>query len=140
MTTARTRVSSTVDDLLDAVKHLAPAELHEFQRQFAAWSVEKNGRNGTASPERDEEAWLAAIRDNSTLPPADQRRFNRLRRKREAGKLTPPEQQRLQDLWRRVEQMNAARLEALAELAHRRGTDVRTLMRQLGLSENHDVF
>jgi hypothetical protein len=46
----------------------------------------------------------------------------------------------LQSLWQRVEQMNVARLEALTQLAQRHGTDVRTLMRELGLKENRDVF
>jgi hypothetical protein len=83
---------------------------------------------------------LAVIRENSALPAAEQRCFNRLRRKRQAETLTGSEEKQLQGLWRRVEQMNAARLEALGELARRRGTDVRTLMRQLGLPENRHVF
>ncbi len=140
MATAPTRAIWTADDLLAAVKQLPPAELREFQRQFAAWSGQNGGPNGASSPQRDEETLLSAIRENSALPPPEQRRFNRLRRKRQAGTLTAPEEQQLQDLWRLVEQMNAARLEALGELARRRGTDVRKLMRQLGLRENHDVF
>jgi hypothetical protein len=140
MATAPARPLSTADELLEAVKRLPPAELHEFQHQFTAWSGQKNGRNGASSPEQDEAALLSAIQENSTLSPADQRRFNRLRRKRQTGKLTAQEERRLQELWRCVEQMNAARLEALAELARRRGSDVKTLMQQLGLSENRDVF
>jgi hypothetical protein len=54
--------------------------------------------------------------------------------------LTPPEENDLQSLWRRVERMNVARLEALAELARRRGTEVKPLMRELGIPENRDVF
>jgi hypothetical protein len=117
--------------LLAAVKQLPPAELREFQRQFAAWSGQNEG---------DEAALLAVIRENSTLPAAEQRRFNRLRRKGQGGALTGTEEKQLQALWARVEQMNVARLAALVELARRRGTDVRTLMRQLGLPENRDTF
>jgi hypothetical protein len=131
MATTPTRGLRNVDDLLAAVKQLPAAELREFQQQFAAWS----GQNGN-----DDEALLAVIRTNSALPAREQRRFNRLRRKRQAETLTGSEEQQLQDLWRRVEQMTATRLEALGELARRRGTDVRTLMRQLGLAENRDVF
>jgi hypothetical protein len=140
MATAPTRVLWTVDDLLSAVKHLPPAELREFQRQFAAWSAQNHPPDGDSPGTADEEALSAIIRENSTLPAREQRRFNRLRRKRQAGTLTDSEEQQLQDLWRRVEQMNVARLEALGELARRRGTDVRTLLRQLGLPENRDVF
>ena len=140
MATAPTRVLLTVDDLLEAVKHLPPAELREFQRQFGVWSGQNNGPNGASLPDREEETLLASIRENSTLPPAVQRRFNRLRRKRQGGTLTASEEKQLQDLWRQAEQMNATRLEALGELARRRGTDVRTLMRELGLPENRDVF
>jgi hypothetical protein len=126
MATAPARVPWTVDDLLAAVKQLPPEELREFQRQFAAWSRQ--------------EALLAAIRENSTLPATEQRRFNRLRRKQQGGTLTGAEEKQLQALWSRVEQMNVARLAALIELARRRGTNVRTLMRQFGLPENRDAF
>jgi hypothetical protein len=140
MATAPTPAPWTVDDLLAAVKHLPPAELREFRRRFAAWSGQNNEPDRASSPSGDEEALLAAIRENSALPAPEQRCFNWLRRKRQAGTLTGSEEKQLQGLWRRVEQMNAARLEALGELARRRGTDVRTLMRQLGLPENRDVF
>ena len=46
----------------------------------------------------------------------------------------------LQDLWQRVETMNIVRLQALAALAQRRGTDVRALMRDLGVADNLRVF
>jgi hypothetical protein len=140
MATVPTRPSWTADDLFAAVKRLPPAELREFQRRFAAWWGEGREPNTGSFVEGDEETLLAAIRDNSTLPAPEQRRFNRLRRKRQAGTLTGPEEKQLQALWSRVEQMNVARLEALGELARRRGTDIQTLMRQLGLPENRDVF
>ena len=140
MATAPARAQWAVDDLLAAIKHLPPAEFHEFQRQFAAWAGQNNGLNGVSYPEREEETLLAAIRENSSLSAAAQRRFNRLRRKQQDGTLTTSEEQQLQDLWRQAEQMSGVRLESLAELARRRGTDVRTLMRQLGLPENRNVF
>jgi hypothetical protein len=137
MATPQARAKRTVQELLAAVKGLSSAELREFEREFTSWR-EHNGKGDAGRS--DEEALLARIRQNSTLPREDQQRFDRLRRTRQAGKLTKPEERRLQALWQRVEQMNAVRLEALAELARGRGTDVRSLMRQLGLSENRDVF
>jgi hypothetical protein len=137
MAAPQARAKRTVKELLAAVKDLSSAELREFEREFTSWRDHNGQGDGTPS---EEEALLARIRQNATLPTAEQRRFERLRRKRQAETLTPSEGQQLQALWQRVEQMNAARLEALAELARRRHTDVRTLMRQLGLSENRNVY
>jgi hypothetical protein len=140
MATAPVRAQWTVDELVAAVKQLPPADLREFAQQLAAWSRQNNEAQGAASADRDEEALLATIRENSTLPATEQRRFNRLRRKQQGGTLTGAEEKQLQALWLRVEQQNVARLAALIELARRRGTQVRTLMRQLGLPENRDAF
>jgi hypothetical protein len=140
MATAPAKPLWTADHLLTAVKHLPPAELREFQRQFAAWFGQNNRPSSESSTPASEEALAAIIRENTTLPAREQRQFNRLRRKRQTGALTDAEEQQLQDLWRQVEQMNAVHLEALGELARRRGMDVRTLMDQLGLPENCDVF
>jgi hypothetical protein len=134
MPTIQVPAQLTVEHLLEAVKQLSPTELNQFIRQFEAWQ-EHNGQ-----PMEDEAALVAGIKKNSRLPVAQQRRFNHLRRKRQNEKLTKSEQGELQALWQRVEQMNVARLEALTKLAQRRGIDVRTLMRQLGLPENRDVF
>jgi hypothetical protein len=127
-------VQLTMEQLLAAVKQLSPGELREFTEQFAAWQKQH------AQQDEEEAALLACIAENSRLPAAEQRRFNRLRRKHQAETLAKPEATELQALWQRVERMNVARLEALRKLAKRRGTNVRTCMRELGLSESPDVF
>jgi uncharacterized phage-associated protein len=127
-------IQPSVEHLLAALKQLSPSELREFTRRFAEWE-QQNGKQA-----ENEATLLARIKRDSRLPITLQRRFNHLRRKRQAEKLTKSEAKELQEIWQHVEQMNAARLEALTELARLRGTDVRTLMRELGLSENHDVF
>jgi hypothetical protein len=119
---------------MTAIKQLSPAELHEFVQQLAAWQ-QYNGQQA-----EEEAALLARIKENSHLPAAEQRRFDRLRRKRQAGTLTQPEAAELQAFWQYVEQMNVTRLQALTELAQHRGTDVKTCMRELGLAESPDVF
>ena len=134
MPTVHVPAQLTVEHLMAAVKQLSPSELHEFMQQVAVWQ-QQNGQRA-----EEEAALLARIADNSRLPTAAQRRFNRLRRKRQTTTLTNPEAAELQALWQRVEQMNVARLEALTTLAQRRGTDVQTLMRELGLAEPPDVF
>lgn len=124
----------SVEHLMKAVRKLSPEELREFSRQFDRWQ-KKNG-NG----EKTESVLLARIRANTRLSAADQRRLNLLRRKRQSETITESETKELMSLWDRVEQMNAARLDALVKLAKKRGTDVKTLMRKLGVRENRDVF
>ena len=124
----------SAEHAITVVKQLSPTELRKFKRQFAQW--QKQGQQQV-----DEEAvLLACIEENSRLPAMQQRRFNHLRRKRQTETLTKVEEAELQTLWRHVEQMNVARLEALTKLAQRRGANVKTLMRQLGLAERRDVF
>jgi hypothetical protein len=135
MGTIHAHAEWTTDDLLAAVKRLPPAELGEFQRRYAAWRRQKNGAGPMRSGDGDEAALLAQIRDNSSLPGPDQRRFNRLRRKRQAERLSQSEAKELQALWQRVEQMNVERLRAFCALARQRGTDLDTLQCQLGMSE-----
>ncbi len=123
-----------VDELMKAAKQLSATELRQFSARLASWQK----RNGQRAEE--EVALLGRIAENSRLPSTEQRRFNRLRRRHQCERLTKAEETDLQALWRRVEQMNAERLDALAKLALRRGISVGTLMRELALPENRDVF
>ncbi len=134
MSAAQVPAQFTAEQVIAVVKQLPPAELRKFARRFAAW--QKQDRK---QPD-EEAALLACIQENSRLPTTDQRRFNRLRRKRQAETLTKAEETELQMLWQRVEHMNVARLEALTKLAERRGTNVRTLMHELGLAGCLGVF
>jgi hypothetical protein len=134
MPTVEVPVQLTVKHLMTAIKQLSTTELQEFLQQLAAWQ-QHNGHQA-----EEEAALLARIKENSSLPTTKQRRFDRLRRKRQAGTLTKPEAAELQALWQQVEQMNVTRLQALTDLAQRRGTDVKTCMRELGLVESPDVF
>jgi len=111
MATTRIPTELTVEDLAAAVKRLSPPELHEFTQRLTEWQ----GCNG--GQVEAESVLLKRIADNSRLSPATQRRFNRLRRKHQAESLTSAEAEELQAVWQQVEQMNAARLQALAELA-----------------------
>lgn len=134
MATTRMPAQLTVDELAAAVKRLSPAELNEFTERLAKWQ----GRNG--SQRNTEAVIIERIAANSRMSAAEQRRFDRLRRKHQAESLTGPEATQLQALWQQVEQMNAARLQALNELAQLRGTSVPALLCELGLAENRDVF
>jgi hypothetical protein len=134
MPTVHVPAQLSVEDLIAAIKQLSPAEWQEFQQQLAEWQ-EQNGRR-----EETEASLLASIQENSRLPDVQQRRFNHLRRKHQAEGLAASEEAELQVMWQRVEQMNVTRLEALTRLAQHRSTDVRTLMRELGISEDPGVF
>jgi hypothetical protein len=140
MASTRAPTNWTVEQLLENVRQLPLEDLLEFEKRFAAWRAQDGKADARFLGSADEETLLARIEDNSNLPPSEQRRFNRLRHKRRTGVLTETEEKELQAQWRRVEQMNVRRLEALIELARRRGLSVRTLMRRLGLAPNRDVF
>jgi len=124
----------TVEHLMAAIKQLSPAEWQEFQQQLTRWQEQNGMREETEAP------LLARIQENSRLPEAEQRRFDQLRHKHQAEGLTASEEAELQGLWQRVEQMNVARLEALTRLAQHRNTDVRSLMRELGIPADPGVF
>ena len=83
---------------------------------------------------------LAVVEENSRLPPAEQRCYEQLRRKRERRTLTERELAEYQALLQQFEARNVKRIEALIALAQRHGTNVRTCMRELGLSASPDVF
>ena len=76
---------------------------------------------------------LATIGENSRLPAAEQRRYERLRRKCERGTLTEPELAEYQRLLQQLEARNVKRVEALIGLAERRGTTLQGIMAELGL-------
>ena len=88
----------------------------------------------------EEAICLAKIERNSRLPLQKQQRFNLLRGKLHAEKLTQSEEIELQNLWQSVEQMNVKRLEALIELAKGRGMHLRALMDELGIGKSDEVF
>ncbi len=119
----------TAAHAITVVKRLPLPELRKFKQQFAEWEGQQHQQPN------EEKFLLACIQENSRLPADKQRRFNRLRRKRQAETLTKIEEAELQFLWRQVEQINVTRLEALTKLAQKRGIEIRALMDELGLSE-----
>jgi hypothetical protein len=136
MSTVQIELSS--EQLLAAVKQLPPEKLKEFQQQFTVWQ-KRNGQAGEPATEKETEL-LDRIRLNSRLPEAAHRRFQRLRRKLQEETISERELQELQGLTSRLEWMSVERLEALVELAHLRGTDLDTLMRELGLLKKRRAY
>ena len=105
--------------MLEAVAHLSPAEQREFQRRLAG----RQTPNGSAGPE--EAALVRTAR--ARLPAAAERRLRRLITKSERGQLSPSELTDYQSLAEEAQRIDAARAQALAELAHRRGQSVQEI-------------
>jgi hypothetical protein len=101
--------SLSVEQLLEAVDHLSPAEQREFQRRLATRQAH-NGSQGM-----DQGSLIQAAR--ARLPAAAERRLRRLIARSERGQLTPQELADYQSLAQEAQRLDAARAEALAELA-----------------------
>lgn len=71
---------------------------------------------------------------NEGLPPETWQHYNKLIEKRQAETLTPDEHKTLVELSDRIEELNARRIEHLAELARLRQTSLSALMQQLGIT------
>jgi hypothetical protein len=113
----------SVEQLLEAVEHLSPAEQREFERRLAA----RQAANG--SPGREEAALVRTAR--ARLPAAAERRLRRLIAKSERGELAPKELAEYQSLAQEAQRIDAARADALAELARRRGQSVQAVQATL---------
>lgn len=143
MNTVQVQAKLTFEQLVNAIKQLPRNKQKELARQINEWQNQTESRktlklNGQRALTEDE--LIARIKSNSRLPDKEQRQLNRLRRKFQDEKITESELVELQNLWQRVEQMSVQRLEDLIALSQRRGTDVKTLMRELRLSEPRRVF
>jgi hypothetical protein len=122
--------SLSLEQLLEAVDRLSPAQMRELERRMAA-------RRSDQGNEGCDEATLvraASVR----LPMAAERRLKRLIARSELGKLTGDELAQYQALAQEVQRIDAARAEALAELARRRGKSVRAVKAEIGCEGGTD--
>ncbi len=71
---------------------------------------------------------------NEGLQPETWQDYNKLIEKRQAETLTPDEHETLIGISDRIEELNARRLEHLAEFARSRGTSLSAVMKQLGIT------
>jgi hypothetical protein len=113
-----------VEQLLEAVARRSPAEQRECERRLAARQAVNGGGPGS-----DEATLIRAAR--ARLPTAAERRLQRLSARSERGQLTPKALADYQALAREVQRLDAARAEALAELARRKGQSVRAVQAAL---------
>lgn len=101
----------SVEQLLEAVEQLSPAERREFQLRLLG-REEKNGHS-TSGEETLRRRPL----------PAAERRLRTLITRSEQGKLTPKELAEYQSLAEEAKQIDAAKAESLADLARRSSAD-----------------
>lgn len=127
MATIQLQSQISLDALITGVEQLSTPDLESFANQVLALRA----RRRSPSLSRKETELLQKI--NQGLPGEIQQRLNLLTKKRRAETLTPEEHQELLGLVDEVEQMDAKRVEYLAELAQLRNTSLRLLMNQLGI-------
>jgi hypothetical protein len=104
--------SLSLEQILEAVNRLSPAKMREFERRMAA------RRSDPGNDRSDEAILIRAAR--ARLTAAAERRLKRLIARSERGRLTRDQLAEYQALAQEVQRLDAARAEALAELARRR--------------------
>ncbi len=133
MITVEVPTKLTIDDLIKAVEQLPPQELTKFTRRVIALQA---GRGGSLLVDEEEQALLVTV--EGRLRPDLQSRLNLLRKKSRKRPLTPPEQAELLQFAQQVEEQDLRRVEALVNLAQKRGVTVTALMHDLGLETSYD--
>jgi len=122
-----TAATPSPEEMLRLVERLEPSELDAFTRGVLTVRAR---RKAPALSGREAEL-LTAV--GETLPPSDLARYRVLCERREAGTLTAEELSDLLRLSDAVEEQNARRWAAVAELARLRGKSLHEAAGELGL-------
>jgi hypothetical protein len=133
MPTINIQAEISVDVLVKAAEQLSEKELRQFTSQVLALNAKR-----MASSVTQEEGELL-LRINGRLPEDVQRRYAELIARRDAETLGDEEHQELLRLTKQVEAFDVARVEALSQLASRRGVTLSALMRQLEIASPADA-
>ncbi len=120
----------SLEQILEAVDHLSRAQMDELERRLAARRTE-NGNEGL-----DERTLVRSAR--SRLTTAAEHRLKELIVRSERGTLTPSQLTEYQSLAQEVQRLDAARVQAIAELAHRWGKSVRAVKAEIGCEGGRD--
>lgn len=121
-------VPTQVDSLLQSVQRLPTAQRREFTRRLMA-----AGRGNGSRPARAEPTDQSLIETTKLrLTPRDAARIKRLSAKSEQGTLTERDRREYLRLAAKAERLSVVRVQALAELARRRGKSLRALMLEVG--------
>ena len=118
------RISLSLEQLLEAVDRLSPAQMQEFERRMAA-------RRSDQRTDRSDEAPLVRAA-KARLTPAADRRLKTLIARSERGRLTREELAEYQALAQEAQQLDVERVEALAKLARSRGKSLGAVKAEIG--------
>jgi len=127
MSIVQVQAQLSTDELLKAAGQLSQTELEQFALQIVALRAR---RQAPSLPQGEAELLLKI---NRGLPPAVQKRYDELVAKRRAESLTSDEYDELLRLTDQIENLEARRVEYLAELARLRQTSLTELMEDLGI-------
>jgi hypothetical protein len=127
MPAVQVKVQLSANKLMEAVASMGQAELEQFLLRVIALQAQRKAPHLSAK-----ESGLL-IKINKGLPAEVRARLDRLVAKRKAQKLTSKEHQELLRLIDQLEEAEATRAEALAQLARLRGVSMTTLMHDLGI-------
>jgi len=122
--------SLSLEQLLEAVDRLSPAQMRELERRMAARRCDQRNEGS------DEASLVRTARVR--LPAPEERRLKRLIARSERGNLTRDELAEYQALAQEVQRLDAARAEALAELARRQGKSVQAVKAEIGCEGGTD--
>ncbi len=127
MPTIKVEAELSADKLLEAAEQLSLPDLEQLVSRLLAVQAQRK------VPNLSEEETALLMRINSALPPEARHRYQKLIDKRRREHLTESEYEELIALSNEVEEQQAERLEAVAELARIRNTSLRKLMDALGI-------
>ena len=127
MPTVQLEAHLSSNKLLEAVEQLSISELADFVNDVMALRARRIAPN---LPRRESEL-LQKI--NEGVPDSIQTRFDELRHLQEEDKLTETSHAELMRLIEQIENIDAQRIQYLAELAQLRQMTVRDLMAELGI-------
>jgi hypothetical protein len=126
----QSRNTLSLEQILDAVDHLSPAQVGELERRLAA-------RRAKSCNEAIDETTLVRTATRG-LTAASNRRLKHLIARSERGALTPTELPEYQSLAQEVQRLDAARAQAIAELARRWKKSVRAVKARIASEGGKD--
>lgn len=127
MVTVEVPTRLTVDDLVTAAKQLPNQDLNDFVQRIVALQSQ---RELVISPNASEQKLLKTINE-PPLSSEERRRLKFLRTKSDAGTLTKEEHDELLQFVQKTERHDLTRVQALVQLAQKRGQSLSTLMEDL---------
>jgi hypothetical protein len=133
MTILRVEADLAPEKLLEAIDRLSTEEVAEILQRLLALKAQ---RTAPSLPQAESQL-IDEI--NRGLPDEASARYQALMGQRREGTLTPEEYRELLRLSDQAEELEAARIRALSELARLRGTSLAEVMEELGIQAPADA-